>query len=384
MTTLVHPGATGVSVGDIAPAPETDKTRRYPCEACGAELEFSIGQQTLACTYCGHSRTIELPEEGSVDEQDLHAVLRRVAQQKTQDGAAVGDREVTCNSCAGTVVFSGNLTSTSCSYCGAPVQRDDVHEAKSRVPPDGVLPFLVEREQARSNVKRWVASRWFAPSSFKARGAAGDFAGVYLPYWTFDAMTSCRYTGERGEHYYVTEGSGDNKRKVRKTRWERVWGRFQRFFDDVLVAATSRLPAKLLEALEPWPFERLIPFTPEVMAGYLAHAYDVELETGLDRAKGKIESALRSDVRRRIGGDEQRIHSMDVLYAGLTFKHLMLPVWLLSYRFSDKTYRVVVNACTGEVYGERPWSVAKILLTVVAVGAVIAAIVIGARLAEGG
>ena len=46
----------------------------------------------------------------------------------------------------------------------------------------------------------------------------------------------------------------------------------------------------------------------------------------------------------------------DTNYHALTYKHLLLPVWMLAYRYGKKTYRVVVNAGTGEVQGGRPWS----------------------------
>ena len=49
----------------------------------------------------------------------------------------------------------------------------------------------------------------------------------------------------------------------------------------------------------------------------------------------------------------------------VTFKHILLPVWLVAYRFRGRTYRFVVNARTGRVQGERPWSAWKIALAVI-------------------
>ncbi len=372
MTLTLHTvGST--SAEPIAQGNDGD-TREFPCEQCGANLTFAIGQQRLKCPYCGHEKDLALPEDQEVAEQDFHEALEALKRRAQQRGTAVADKEVTCETCGGSVVFTDNLTSLSCTYCGAPIQREHVHDAAERIPPDGVLPFMVERGRAKESVTGWVKSRWFAPGAFKAQGAHGRFDGVYLPYWTYDAMTFSRYRGERGEHYYVTQTDNQgNDKRVRKTRWYPASGSFSRFFDDVLVAASKRMPLGLLEQLEPWPFDRLLPFTTDVMAGYFAQTYEVDLEDGWDRARSKIDSALRREAKRRIGGDEQRVHAVRTRYNGIAFKHL-LPVWLMSYRYKDKTYRVGVNACTGEVIGERPYSAIKIALAVltaaVAVGVI--------------
>ncbi len=352
--------------------------RTFPCEGCGADFEFNIGVQSLRCPYCGHVKQIAFDDDAAIAEQDFRAAIERVAE-KRSDGAAAsaGFREVACADCGATVRFSGTLTSQTCAYCGSPLQLADVHDAPDRIPVDGVLPFAVNRAQAGVNLRAWVASRWFAPSDFKARGVRGDFSGVYTPFWTSDTLTFTRYRGERGEHYWVTVGTGKNKRRERRTRWYPAHGQFQRFFDDVLVIAATGLPAQRLDALEPWPLQQCVPFRQELLAGFLARTYDVDLDDGFLQARTRIAQALDLDVRGRIGGDTQRVHSIDTRYDAITFKHLLLPVWMLAYRYGDKSYQVVVNAATGEVQGDRPYSWVKIALAVlaaVAVGGVIALI----------
>jgi hypothetical protein len=272
------------------------------------------------------------------------------------------------------VVFQGTLAGTACSYCGAPTLRDVATEARARLPIDGLLTFAVEADAAKRSLADWVRSRWFAPGDFKARGVSGDLEGAYLPFFTFDAMTSTEYRGERGEHYYVTVGSGKDERREQRTRWYPASGAFQRFFDDVLVSAVRRLPAPLLQKLEPWPLAGVRAYTPDALAGKAVHTYDVELAEAFPEARRQMEEELASDVRARIGGDAQRVHEVQTGFAGLTYKHLLLPVWLLAYRYRDKSYRVAINACTGEVNGERPWSAVKIALAAVAGAAAAAAI----------
>ena len=273
-------------------------------------------------------------------------------------------RAISCRTCAATVEFSGSEISKECAYCGSPVQDEDVQTTEHRVPVDGVLPFQVDRTRAREALRSWVASRWFAPNEFKKRGVQGNFNGMYFPCWTYDSMAFAQFRGARGDHHYVTNSKGERERR---TQWTPVSGTFQRFFDDILVCATRDERRKLLAKLEPWPLQSVKPFNAESLAGYLAMTYELELEDGFEQAREIMEEQLRSEARRRIGGDDQRLDRIVSRHDAVTYKHLLLPVWLLAYSFQKKSYQLVVNACTGEVQGQRPWSIVKIALTTVAV-----------------
>jgi hypothetical protein len=168
---------------------------------------------------------------------------------------------------------------------------------------------------------------------------------------------------------------GDQTQRERRTSWTSASGAFEQIFDDWIITAGSGLPPKLLEALEPWPLTECVPFNQPMLAGYLARTYDVELDGGFETARQGMEAAIEQRTRREIGGDEQRIDEIQTRFALITYKHLLLPVWLLAYRFREETYQIAINAVTGEVQGERPWSWVKITLAVIAaliVAAVIA------------
>jgi len=336
--------------------------RIFPCEACGADVVFHIGTQQLKCPYCGHTQALALSET-ELQERDYEAQLKSLREHHETLDFETGLKEVRCDSCGGTVVFEGNLASTDCPYCTSPIQLEHVHEVETRIRPDGVLPFLVDEKRARKSLRDWVHGLWFAPSDFRQADMSGRFSGVYLPFWTFDSMTYTVYSGQRGETYTVRVGTGKNRRTETRVRWYPAAGDFQRFFDDVLVIACREMSPDLIAGMEPWPLQKAIPFNREVLAGYLARTYDTELEAGFREARPRIERALESDVRRRIGGDRQRVHKMDVGYSAVTFKYMFLPVWLLSYKYKGKVYQVMINAATGRVSGQRPWSMVKIILT---------------------
>jgi hypothetical protein len=205
--------------------------------------------------------------------------------------------------------------------------------------------------------------------------------GVYTPYWTFDAATRSRYKGARGTHYYETRnvtvtvnGKRETRQeKVRHTRWTATSGWVSRRFDDVLVLASTSLPQGYTEALAPWDLDKLQAYRPDYLAGLSAEGYTVALRAGRDTAHGIMASAIREDVRRAIGGDEQRIDRIDTAHSEETFKHILLPVWMAAYKYNGKSYRFLVNGQTGEVQGERPWSAWKIALAVLAVTGIVLA-----------
>jgi hypothetical protein len=164
-------------------------------------------------------------------------------------------------------------------------------------------------------------------------------------------------------------------RTVTKTRWTPVSGEVRHFFDDVAVCASTSLPGYYTGTLTPKELKGVEPFKPEYLSGFISERYTVGPKEGFDQAKQIMDAEIRNLCTRNIGGDHQRLHSVNTKHVGVTFKHLLLPVWLASYRYQDKSYRVLVNGQTGKVTGDRPYSWIKISITVLAILAVIAAII---------
>ena len=172
----------------------------------------------------------------------------------------------------------------------------------------------------------------------------------------------------------VRNGKTETER-VRKIRWTRVSGRVARKFTDVLIMAAQSLPRRYVRALEPWMLGDLAPYDPQFLSGFRAEGYTVQLPEGHVLAIERMDDVIKQDVRRSIGGDEQRIHSVDTQHQDERFKHLLLPIWMAAYQYRGKTFRFVVNGQTGKVQGERPWSIWKIAGAVLVVALALAAYV---------
>jgi DNA-directed RNA polymerase subunit RPC12/RpoP len=362
------------------PNPE-EKVRRWRCPGCGADLQFAPEGGCLTCPYCGHQEQIA-PAAGAVEERSYEEYLQ--LHPDRMNTLAEGALEVACQTCGATVAFTPPQVAGECDFCGSPL----VAQAKNADPilaPEGVLPFRVTQDQATDAIRRWLASRWFAPSALKKFAAQEGIGGTYIPFWTYDAYTVSQYTGERGEHYYTTETYTDTDsdgntvtktREVQHTAWYPASGAVERWFDDILIPATRSLPPNRLAALAPWDLEELTAYDPAYLSGYKAQRYQVNLAEGFELAKQQAAGVIESDVRADIGGDEQRVFQIATSYSAITFKHLLLPIYVGAYRFGEKVYQVVVNGRTGQVQGERPYSFWKIFFFALSLLALIVALIL--------
>ena len=341
---------------------------RFPCDQCGADLRFDPVADQLVCDFCGHSQSIEGHGEDVEPIQELD--FQRALKAELPAGDFEDIRTVKCTNCGAEFEFDRDVHADECPFCATPVVTDT--GIQRHIKPKAVLPFSLSEREARSAMVSWLGQLWFAPSGLMEYARKGrKMQGIYVPYWTFDADTRSSYRGQRGTVYYVTRTVRRNgrteTRRVQKVRWRSVSGRVARWFDDVLVLASRSLPKKFTDALEPWDLAELEPYQPEYLAGFRAEGYTVNLEDGYSEARQKMDRVIRRDVRFDIGGDRQRISEIRTQVSDVTFKHVMLPVWLAAYKYRGRTYRFVVNGRSGRVQGERPWSAWKIAFAVLAV-----------------
>lgn len=369
------------------PQTTSEKIHRYPCPACGADLIFEPRDGLLSCPYCGNKEEIPASAE-KVVERSYEQYLQVRPEQLER--LAANALEVQCQSCGAKVTFTPPDVARQCDFCGVQI----VAQPKSADPilaPEGVLPFCITQQQADHGLRQWLRTRWFAPNALKNFAQPGAIDGIYIPFWTYDTHTTSYYTGERGEYYWETETYYETDsqgrrvartRQVRHTRWYSASGTVSRWFDDLLVPATVSLPQNRLDALQPWDFVEIKPYDPAFLSGYKAQRYQVDLGQGFELAKQLCAGVIESDVRSDIGGDEQRIYKIVTHYSGITFKHLLLPVYAGAYRFNQKVYQIVVNGRTGEIHGDRPYSFWKIAFFVMGVLLILLIFVLMASLAE--
>lgn len=349
---------------------ELSALQKFACPACGADARWEPARQSLVCPYCSTVSPAKLADDGNlIEENDLVTAMRGM--REDQRGWQTETRSVRCQNCNAISVFNPKHVAQRCDFCGSPAIVP-VEEHQAPIRPSSLLPFVVPETDVRERMRRWYATRWFAPNKLKRWAITDTLHGVYLPYWTFDAQVHADWTAESGYYYYVTETYRDAQgktqtRQVRKVRWVPSSGNLDHFFDDELVSGSKGVRGDLLAKIEPFPTTTdLKPYDPGYVAGWVVEQYQLDLVAAAERSRQTMDGKVRSLCASRVPGDTHRNLRVRANYSGQTFKHILAPIWLLSYTYGRRSFQVVVNGSTGTIAGDRPYSWVKITLAVLA------------------
>ena len=348
---------------------------KFACPACGAEAHWTPAKQALVCPFCGTESPATLQTRGAdtvVVEHDLVAALREIPDSKR--GWQTEKVSVRCRSCQAISVFDPKHVGQRCEFCGS-AELVPYEQVKDAFRPESLLPFKISESQARDLIRSWYQRQWLAPNALNKRALTDTVRGVYLPYWTFDAKAHAVWSAESGRYYYETV----NGKQERRVRWTPAAGELDHFFDDELVAASTGVHAAMLRGVEPFPTNELIPYDPGYLAGWTVERYQIDLVNAASVSRAAMEGKLRGMCARQVPGDTYRNLEVQSAFRDQTFKHILVPVWLLSYTYGSTVYQVVGNGVTGKMTGQRPWSWIKIMLLVIVA---ILALMVWAKLNE--
>ncbi len=356
----------------------------FSCKNCGSDLVYSPASQDLLCRSCGHHYPVDTSVE-AIKEYDFKEAVHELSRLRHATGEhGLNNKEITtihCPSCGAEFSFKENEHAGNCLYCETPIIASTSHARF--IEPRSLLPFLIQKKQAIEIYNKWIGSRWFAPSALKDHSKRNDkLIGIYLPYWTYDSQTYNQYRGQRGTTYYdrqvyrtvVNGRSVQRVRMVPRIRWAAVSGRVNLHFDDVLIGATKTLPRTIINHLQPWDLENLVPYSEEYISGFRSEIYQVTVDQGFLQAENIMEHKIQQSIRYDIGGNHQRISAVNTKHEGTSFKHVLLPVWSAAFNYHGKTFRYVINGRNGTIQGERPYSFVKIAIAVVTAIAIVAAV----------
>ncbi len=334
--------------------------KKFPCRSCGGFLIFEPGQDSLKCPYCGELNEIEKKENIEVIEEDFEKMISDAG---INNDTSITVHQIKCESCGAVSKLPENVTSANCPFCGTAVVLAN-ESIKRIIKPKFLIPFKLNKRAGQDSFAKWVKGLWFTPSALKNMAQIDSINGVYTPYWTYDAQTETDYTGEKGTRYTVSVQRNGKTETETKTRWDWCSGHVSHFFDDVLVTASKSLPEKLAKKLKNWNYTELVPYTEEYVSGFTTEIYQIDIKQGFEEAKQNMNDQIRTFVKNDIGGDEQRINKLNTAFNKITFKHILLPVWISSYRYKNKTYNFLINGQDGSISGNYPLSFWKIFFTV--------------------
>ena len=354
--------------------------RTYKCPSCGAELNFSPGEQKIVCPFCNSRYDIaDLAGVSQQIESDLDAQQYAKGEEASQHGytsaaSATDDtgldprdlRVYKCPSCGAQVVTDKTTVATNCAFCGTPVVIAEQLDTDFR--PRWIIPFQVEKSRVESIYWNYVKSRPFTPGKFRSRSQIEKIKCIYLPFWLYDMDMQGTLTA-RGErtmttadaHFvYVTHQVYDIRRAGTRT------------LSHVPVDASSRSPDDAMDSIEPFDLNALVPFDTAYLSGFLAERYDEDENQCYERARRRAGQTMADVLNRSVGGYQAvQVTSREVgelrpygaayteqtaQSSGVRADYALLPVYLLFTKYKGVDYLFAVNGQTGKAVGEVPTS----------------------------
>jgi LSD1 subclass zinc finger protein len=346
------------------PAAAPTRVRKFPCESCGANLQWEPGATALKCAWCGLEKLV-VPTGERVLERPVDAALSA----PRNLGWGAERKVIVCKRCGAHTALDPHVAASACAFCGT----NAVVEAPpdpNVIRPEGLLPFRIPRESAIQSFRKWLSRLWLRPNDLMSSTRIEKIQGAYIPFWTFDAATWSQWTAEAGYYYYVNVQVRQNGRMVtqrqRRIRWVPAAGTLQLFFDDVPIPASRGIDASLCRKIEPFPTAELTPYDPSYLAGFLAEENAIDLPEALESAKTRMRDEIRKACAREVPGDTHRNLRVTTSFSALAYKNALLPLWIAAYDYRGKPYRFLVNGVTGKCTGTAPWSWIKVSLAVFA------------------
>ncbi len=333
-------------------------------------MVHKIGTYHLKCLHCKSTKAIDV-DTTPKQKYPLNVYFNQHLVNPTK-------KVVDCIGCGANIEFNTTQIAKKCPYCKTPL----VIKPQNKIEPSKIIPFYIDIKRGREIFKEWLGSLWFAPSDLKKLiDYENRFTPTYLPYFSFDVKTTTYYTGQRGDIYYVQVTKRvyiDGKEQYitqmePRIRWSFVANQISRDFRDILINAKGNLPS-IVNGLNRYDLNRLVNFNPSFMSGYEGFEYDSELKECYNRAKEYMNNIIYQDILWDIGGDEQRVESIDTKYYDEEFDIFMLPVWISSFKYKGKKYTIAINGQTGEIVGNRPYSYIKIFMLIFTILLIIGAL----------
>lgn len=347
------------STSNITPS----QAHSLPCPSCGSQLRYSAEHKKITCDHCGYKEAVD-PSNDKVMEQCLGDALSEATNYVPEE---MGRKVIDCQNCGANFMVDAEKIKISCGFCGSIKVNTEAFEHRY-IQPQGIIPFYVSRKEAEASFEKWIKQGAFHPSKLKRMAKMDSLHGIYIPFWTYDAQTESRWSGQAGTYVQQQAPRMSRNGRVRSQQPQMQWrsgsGHLSHFFDDIQVVASGGLAQRHMEKILPFKTDEVVNFDPRLMINWEAEVYSVDVEKGYHLAEMIMDAKIRNMCAAQLGGDEQRNLTINSTKANLTFKHIILPIWIASYEYQNKIYHFTINGQTGKAGGQKPISYIKIGLMI--------------------
>ena len=340
----------------------------YQCPACTGPLHYGGGSGMLECDYCGSKFTVQEIEALYRDKDEAAAAASAAAQAQAEQQAQEpehspanwaedsGLRVYNCPSCGAELICDETTAATSCPYCNnpsiVPGQLSDM------LKPDYVIPFKLDKEAAKKALRNYYRGKKLLPKEFSDRNHIEEIKGVYMPFWLFDGTVDADLSFQGTRVNSVTTG----REIITTTEFYRVRRAGLVDFDKIPADASSKMPDAHMDAIEPYDYSELRPFSNAYLPGFIADKYDVRPEDCYRRVDERAQNTAVEMLSGTVSGYSSCTpESRQISIRRSRTSYALLPVWLLATKYNGKNYLFAMNGQTGKLIGDLPVSRGKAL-----------------------
>jgi DNA-directed RNA polymerase subunit RPC12/RpoP len=344
---------------DIATAqgPVEAQSEAFQCPRCGGRMIFSSLSLQLSCEYCGYQEEegpaiSETGAPGSVADR-AEQVLDFVTPTTAGHHWSQAQQQLSCGRCGALSLLPPGHKTAQCPYCGSN-QLVESPDQGDLVEPQVIALMQIDAKQADRLARGWLGKGLFAPDSLPGAARTLQLRPGYYSFWTFDGILEVKWSCEVAEE------------TLNQKRWTPVSGAETRFFNDVLVPGMKTISLPEATALQPFDLQNVVAFKPEYLAGWPAVLYDCSLTDASLKGREAIFKQLRPQITQMIevGREKRNLNLGGHSWSGMTFKHILLPLWAGTYRFQGQDYRLMINGQTGKISGNKPRDTLKLALLI--------------------
>lgn len=299
------------------------------CEVCHSLLD----EEDLFCANCG-------TEAPAGRERETAADAGRIATYNFE-----------CKSCGASMSYDAAARALRCPFCGS-VELQKKPDAKT-LAPRRVVPFRVDREQAENAMRRYLGASFWRPGDLARTASLEKITPVYVPYWVFRAHT----------HTYWTADTSRTPPGARAD-WFPLSGERVGEHPQLLVGASKALRPGETAALCPFDLSAGVPPDEVDLDKVTVEQFSLARKFARPIARQMLHDAeARACEAENVPGRARNVH-VNLLVTGQSSEPILLPIWIMAYRYRDVLYRFLVNGQTGRTAGEAPTSWWKLVAVI--------------------
>ncbi len=355
----------------------------HKCPACTGPLHFVGESGMLECDYCLNKYTVEEIEKLYAEKEEKAAegfAVNEAKREKEQaelsamgiewsEEETKGMKSYSCPSCGAELICDATTAATSCPYCGNPTVIPG--QFTGGLKPDLVIPFKLSKEQAKAALNEYYKGKVFLPNAFKEQNHIEEIKGVYVPFWLCD----CQMQGSAAYQGANVKKWRDGDYDVTETTYFNVLREGSLDFERIPVDASTKMPDTHMDAVEPFDYSELKPFSTAYLPGFLADKYDVSQQDSMKRIQERAQNSIQAEMRDTVVGYHMvSTQAEEFNFENKSVKYALLPVWMLSTKWKGQSFLFAMNGQTGKLIGDLPVDKGKFWRLFAAIAAPLAAV----------